>query len=25
LNERSCQCGKAEGHPAFSKLRLKGE
>jgi uncharacterized protein len=25
LNERSCQCMKAEGHPAFSKLRLKGE
>lgn len=25
LNERYCQCGKAEGHPAFSKLRLKGE
>ncbi len=25
LNERSCRCRKAEGHPAFSKLRLKGE
>jgi len=25
LNERPCQCGKAESHPAFSKLRLKGE
>jgi uncharacterized protein len=25
LNERSCQCGKAEGHPAFSKLKVKGE
>jgi len=22
LNETSCSCGKAEGHPAFSKLRL---
>lgn len=25
LNESSCLCRKAEGHPAFSKLRLKGE
>jgi uncharacterized protein len=25
LNEASCTCRKAEGHPAFSKLRLKGE
>jgi uncharacterized protein len=25
LNERSCGCRKTEGHPAFSKLRLKGE
>lgn len=25
LNERSCQCGNAEGHPAFSKWRVKGE
>jgi uncharacterized protein len=25
LNESSCMCRKAEGHPAFSKLRLKGE
>jgi uncharacterized protein len=25
LNETSCSCGKAESHPAFSKLRLKGE
>ena len=25
LNERSCLCNKAEGPPAFSKLRLKGE
>jgi len=25
LNESSCLCGNAEGHPAFSKLRLKGE
>lgn len=25
LNETTCLCRKAEGHPAFSKLRLKGE
>jgi len=25
LNEGSCRCRSAEGHPAFSKLRLKGE
>jgi uncharacterized protein len=25
LNEVSCSCRKAEGHPAFSKLRLKGD
>jgi len=25
LNERPCRCRSAEGHPAFSKLRLKGE
>jgi len=25
LNESSCLCGNAEGHPAFSKLSLKGE
>jgi uncharacterized protein len=25
LNEKSCLCRKAEGHPAYSKLRLKGE
>jgi uncharacterized protein len=25
LNETSCSCRKAESHPAFSKLRLKGE
>ena len=25
LNEKDCRCRKAEGHPAFSKLRLKGE
>jgi uncharacterized protein len=25
LNESSCLCRKPEGHPAFSKLRLKGE
>ena len=25
LNETSCLCRKAESHPAFSKLRLKGE
>jgi uncharacterized protein len=25
LNETPCLCRKAEGHPAFSKLRLKGE
>lgn len=25
LNEGSCLCGNAEGHPAFSKLSLKGE
>ena len=25
LNETSCLCRKAEGHPAFSTLRLKGE
>jgi uncharacterized protein len=25
LNEMSCLCRKAEGHPALSKLRLKGE
>ena len=25
LNEVSCACGKAKGHPAFTKLRVKGE
>ena len=25
LNESSCLCREPEGHPAFSKLRLKGE
>jgi uncharacterized protein len=25
LNESTCVCRKAEGHPAFSNLRLKGE
>jgi uncharacterized protein len=25
LNEKACRCRKTEGHPAFSKLRLKGE
>ncbi|HEX9910136.1 MAG TPA: DUF177 domain-containing protein [Desulfatiglandales bacterium] len=25
LNKSSCLCRKPEGHPAFSKLRLKGE
>jgi len=25
LNETTCLCRKTQGHPAFSKLRLKGE